>query len=69
MAASNERALKACLEELPLPQKDAVLLRSHAELAYEDIAQQLSTTVSAVKSLLVRAKDKLLDCLKRGGHA
>jgi RNA polymerase sigma-70 factor (ECF subfamily) len=69
MAASDERALRACLEELPLAQKDAVLLRSHAELAYEDIALQLSTTVSAVKSLLVRAKEKLLDCLKRGGHA
>lgn len=69
MEASNDSAIKECLEELPLSQKDAVLLRSYSELSYEDIAQQLGATVSAVKSLLVRAKEKLLDCLKRGGHA
>lgn len=68
MKQADDRAVRECLNELPTSQKDAVLLRSHGELSYDDIAQQLNSTVSAVKSLLVRAKEKLLDCLRSGGH-
>ncbi len=69
LSASTDISVKKCLDELPLSQKDAVMLRSYSELSYEEIASELKTSVSAVKSLLVRAKEKLLGCLKRGGHA
>lgn len=65
---AQTKAVEECLDELARNQKDAVLLRSHSELTYEEIARALSLSVSAVKSLLVRAKDKLMNCLKRGGH-
>jgi RNA polymerase sigma-70 factor (ECF subfamily) len=69
LAASNDVAVKECLGELPLTQRDAVMLRSYSELSYEEIASQLNASVSAIKSLLVRAKEKLLECLKRGDHS
>lgn len=65
---SQTKAVEKCLDELAPNQKDAVLLRSHSELSYDEIAHTLSLSVSAIKSLLVRAKDKLMNCLKRGGH-
>lgn len=62
---NNERErIEFCFEGLKGNQKLASSLRIFGELSYEDIANQLNTTSKAVKSLLNRAKQKLLECLK-----
>jgi RNA polymerase sigma-70 factor (ECF subfamily) len=43
----------------------AVILRRYEELSYEEIAESLDQSVSAVKSLLFRARTELRESLKR----
>ena len=50
------RQLMADVETLPETQRTALLLREIDQLAYEEIAQAMGTTVPSVKSLLVRAR-------------
>jgi RNA polymerase sigma-70 factor (ECF subfamily) len=49
-------ALRAALDRLPKRQEEAFVLRYDAQLSHADIAAQLDTTVSAVETLLHRAK-------------
>jgi RNA polymerase sigma-70 factor (ECF subfamily) len=65
---SEDQALKDCMDELSHQQKESILLRIHSDLSYEEIAKGLELTIPSVKSLIVRAKQKLINCLKRGGH-
>jgi RNA polymerase sigma-70 factor (ECF subfamily) len=65
---STRAGIEKCLDELPLKQKEAVSLRLFSELAYEEIAESLAVSVAATKSLLHRAKEHLIACLRRGGH-
>jgi len=65
---SNLKQLEECLEELPPQQKEALLLYTQSDFSQEELAKLLKTTVSAIKSLVFRAKDKLLKCFKAGGH-
>jgi RNA polymerase sigma-70 factor (ECF subfamily) len=55
--------VRAAIELLPDNQRMAVILRRYEEASYEDIAATLSVTVSAVKSLLVRARMTLAERL------
>ena len=50
------RQLMADVETLPETQRTALLLREIDQLAYDEIAQAMQTTVPSVKSLLVRAR-------------
>jgi RNA polymerase sigma-70 factor (ECF subfamily) len=52
-------AIDAALGDLPEEQRTAMILRRYDEMPYEDIAEVLGTTVSAVKSLLFRARETL----------
>ena len=52
--------IASALERLPARQKAAVTLRSEQGLGYEEIADVMGTSVSSVKSLLHRAREKLL---------
>lgn len=52
-------ALRTALDRLPKRQKEAFVLRYDAQLSHADIATQLGTTVSAVETLLHRAKGAL----------
>lgn len=67
-ASSNEleRDLQSSLQELPDNQRLAFLLLIETGQSYDEIAKTLKTTVSAVKSLLVRARTTLKT--KLGGH-
>jgi RNA polymerase sigma-70 factor (ECF subfamily) len=67
-AAQNEleKDLHGGLQELPENQRLALLLLLESGQSYEEIAVSLTTTVSAVKSLLVRARTALKTKLK--GH-
>lgn len=52
-------AVDNAIAALPEQQRLAVLLRKHENMAYEDIAVALELSVSAVKSLLFRARAQL----------
>jgi RNA polymerase sigma factor (sigma-70 family) len=53
------RALWAAIEELPRPQRDALLLREFGGLSYAELAAALAVTGPAVESLLFRARGRL----------
>jgi RNA polymerase sigma-70 factor (ECF subfamily) len=60
-----QEAVDAAIAQLPETQRMAVILRRYEELSYEEIAQTLDQSVSAVKSLLFRARTELRENLKR----
>ncbi len=51
--------VKKALEKLPGEQRKAVLLARYEEMSYEEIAITMEVSVSAVKSLLFRARGSL----------
>jgi RNA polymerase sigma-70 factor (ECF subfamily) len=60
-----QQAVDAAIANLPETQRMAVVLRRYEELSYEEIAETLEQSVSAVKSLLFRARTELRESLKR----
>ena len=60
-----QKAVDAAIAQLPETQRMAVILRRYEELSYEEIAEALEQSVSAVKSLLFRARTELRESLKR----
>lgn len=59
-----QEAVDAAIARLPETQRMAVILRRYEELSYEEIAEALDQSVSAVKSLLFRARTELRESLK-----
>ncbi len=64
LQAELERAIDAAIAGLPEQQRLAVICRRYEDMAYEDIATVLRTTVPAVKSLLFRARTQLRERLQ-----
>lgn len=60
-----QQAIDAAIAQLPETQRLAVILRRYEELSYEEIAETLDQSVSAVKSLLFRARTDLRASLQR----
>lgn len=60
-----QKAIDAAIANLPEAQRLAVILRRYEELSYEEIAETLEQSVSAVKSLLFRARTELRTSLAR----
>ncbi|HKP93243.1 MAG TPA: sigma-70 family RNA polymerase sigma factor [Chthoniobacterales bacterium] len=60
-----QQAVDAAIAQLPETQRMAVILRRYEELSYEEIAEALDQSVSAVKSLLFRARTELRESLKQ----
>jgi RNA polymerase sigma-70 factor (ECF subfamily) len=58
-----QTAVRAAVGRLPPNQRAALLLQHDEGLAYEEIADALETSVSAVKSLLNRARRALMQDL------
>lgn len=56
-------AIDAAIAALPESQRMAVVLRRYEQLSYEEIAAVLGLSVSAVKSLLFRARSALRETL------
>ncbi|MDP2753987.1 MAG: sigma-70 family RNA polymerase sigma factor [Nitrospirota bacterium] len=54
-----QEMVKKAIEGLSAKQRMVVILRRYDELSYEDIATTMGCSVSAVKSLLNRAKESL----------
>jgi RNA polymerase sigma-70 factor, ECF subfamily len=57
------RAVDAAIAALPEAQRMAVVLRRYEQMPYEEIAEVLKLSVSAVKSLLFRARTTLRESL------
>ena len=58
-------AIEMAIASLPEQQRLALILRRYEEMAYEEIAAVLETTVPSVKSLLFRAREELHTKLER----
>jgi RNA polymerase sigma-70 factor (ECF subfamily) len=67
--AQNERdaLIRTALEELPADYRDVVSLHYHQDLGLQEIALRLSTTESAVRSRLHRARSRLRAILGTAG--
>lgn len=61
--AELQSAIDQAIEALPEKQRLAVVLRRYQNLPYEEIAEVLDLTVSAVKSQLFRARGTLRESL------
>ncbi|MFV1995680.1 MAG: RNA polymerase sigma factor [Verrucomicrobiales bacterium] len=59
-----QRAIDAAINKLPEKQRLAVILRRYENLPYEEIGAVLDLSVSAVKSLLFRARSDLREHLR-----
>jgi RNA polymerase sigma-70 factor (ECF subfamily) len=70
-AAASERDAKVrrALEQLPADYRDVVSLHYHQDLDLQEIAHRLSTTESAVRSRLHRARSRLRALLERSSIA
>lgn len=63
LQAELRAAVDQAIAALPEQQRMAVVLRRYERMPYEDIASVLDLSVSAVKSLLLRARTTLRDAL------
>lgn len=57
----RERMVQALLEHLPEDYRQAVVLRYWYDLSYEEIADVMDTSISAIKSRLFRARRQLAE--------
>ena len=66
-AAAGERdaLVRQAVDELPSDYRDVVALHYHQDLGLQEIARRLSTTESAVRSRLHRARSRLRAILER----
>lgn len=62
--AELEKAVDSAIQQLPEKQRLAVVLRRYEEMPYEEIGAILKLSLSAVKSLLFRARAQLKENLK-----
>ncbi|HZD10532.1 MAG TPA: sigma-70 family RNA polymerase sigma factor [Candidatus Binatia bacterium] len=59
--SEREQMVQALLEHLPEDYRQAVVLRYWYDLSYEEIAEVMETSVSAIKSRLFRARRQLAE--------
>lgn len=57
----QQEMVQSLLQELPEDYREAVVLRYWHELSYEEIAEMMDTSVSAIKSRLFRARRQLAE--------
>jgi RNA polymerase sigma-70 factor (ECF subfamily) len=59
LAKERSRQISEAIQSLPANQRMALVLRRYDDLSYQEIAKILDCSVSAVESLIVRAKRNL----------
>jgi RNA polymerase sigma-70 factor (ECF subfamily) len=63
-AEEESRLVRRAVAELPLEQREVLVLREYLELSYREIAEITGATESAVKARLFRARQALADRLR-----
>lgn len=66
MAGDAGRVLEAALAELPVPFREAVVLRDLEGLSYEEIAEVVGTRIGTVRSRIARGRRALREVLAHG---
>lgn len=61
--SETEQIVQQAINQLPARQRTALVLHRYENLSYQEIAQVMEISLSAVESLLHRAKDKLTEKL------
>ena len=64
LSREQSRRISDALQSLPANQRMALVLKRYDDLSYQEIAKVIGCSVSAVESLLVRAKRSLQEKLK-----
>jgi RNA polymerase sigma-70 factor (ECF subfamily) len=59
--SQQQEMVQSLLAELEPDYREAVILRYWHELSYEEIAEMMDTSVSAIKSRLFRARKQLAE--------
>ena len=59
LEAERKRQILSALRSLPANQRIAIILKKYEGLSYKEISKIMGLTVSAVDSLLIRAKRNL----------
>jgi RNA polymerase sigma factor (sigma-70 family) len=67
IAAADEAALHQAIETLPLPFKEALVMRDVSGLSYREIAAATGAPIGTIMSRLARARAILIDRLGRRG--
>jgi RNA polymerase sigma-70 factor, ECF subfamily len=67
MINEQQDMVQTLLNELPEDYRQAVVLRYWYDLSYEEIAEMMDTTVSAIKSRLFRARRQLAEVSQDNG--
>jgi len=65
LTRERNRQISETLQSLPANQRMAIILKRYDDLSYEEIARIMGCSVSAVESLLVRAKRTLREKLEK----
>jgi RNA polymerase sigma-70 factor (ECF subfamily) len=60
-----QHAVKAAIDALPENQRMAVILARYEDMSYDEIAEAMSLSLEAVKSVLFRAKENLKQSLSK----
>lgn len=68
LGAETLRAIQRGLETLPEDQRMAIILCDVQELAYDEIAQAMGTSIGTVKSRISRGRSRLRDYLLQNGE-
>ena len=66
--AEIERAFHRALQDLPVKQRQAILLLQQQNLSYDEIAQVMDSSVASVKTSIHRARTHLRAALKEFRH-
>lgn len=70
VAGEREEMVQALLAELPEDYRQTVVLRYWYDLSYEEIAEIMDTTISAIKSRLFRARRQMAEFgMAQGVHS
>ena len=59
--SEQQQVVQTLLESLPEEYREAVILRYWYDMSYDEIAEMMKTTVSAIKSRLFRARRQLAE--------
>jgi RNA polymerase sigma-70 factor (ECF subfamily) len=61
--ASKIRALRNCIEQLPVDYREVLVMRELEEMSYKQISEVSSLPIGTVMSRLARARKRLAECM------